>query len=221
MVDRERWIVTTETRHAERVLVGGVLVGAVLAGSRGWGRGEAGGQAAGGGHANARPTPIFLQQNPPLYTLPPTHILASMLVVPHKGPTPLKATPGSSGYDLASTEDVEIPRWNMALISTGLHLEIPKRWEAQVRSRSGLAAKARLFVLNSPGTIDSDYRGEIKVLLFNASDSPYRVKVGDRIAQLVFAPVSEAIFTPVDEMSATERGMGGFGSTGVSSATTA
>lgn len=140
-----------------------------------------------------------------------------MLIVPHKGPVPLKATLGASGYDLASTISLVIPPSRHAVVSTGVFVEVPFRWEGQVRSRSGLAAKHGVFVLNSPGTIDSDYRGEIKVILFNSGENPFQIEVGDRIAQLVFCPIAEAKFIPAEGemMSQTTRGSNGFGSTGV------
>jgi dUTP pyrophosphatase len=100
-------------------------------------------------------------------------------------------------------------------IPTGLALAIPEGFEAQVRPRSGLAAKHGVTVLNSPGTIDSDYRGEIEIILINHGKEPFTVKPGDRIAQLVFAPVQAAVFEETASLSRSERGTGGFGSTGV------
>ena len=102
-----------------------------------------------------------------------------------------------------------------ALVGTGLKLEIPTGFEGQVRPRSGLAAKSGITVLNAPGTIDSDYRGEVKVILFNTTDSDYSVKRGDRVAQLVFSQTFRAIFQASDDLTATQRAEGGFGSTGV------
>lgn len=100
------------------------------------------------------------------------------------------------------------------LFGTGIALAIPPGFEGQIRPRSGLAAKRGITVLNSPGTIDSDYRGEVKVLLINLGDEPYAIKRGDRIAQIVFAPVARAELQQVDDLDATARGSGGFGSTG-------
>jgi len=100
-------------------------------------------------------------------------------------------------------------------VRTGLALELPPGLEGQVRSRSGLAARSGVFVLNSPGTIDSDYRGEVKVVLANLGDAPFSVFPGDRIAQLVFMEVPNVCLVAVDEMTPTERGAGGFGSSGV------
>jgi dUTP pyrophosphatase len=111
-------------------------------------------------------------------------------------------------------EDVVILPLGRALISTGIRLEIPEGCEAQVRPRSGLAVSRGVTVLNSPGTIDSDYRGEIKVVLINLGSESFTVKNGDRIAQLVFSPVIRAVLEPVPALSETSRGSGGFGSTG-------
>lgn len=108
-----------------------------------------------------------------------------------------------------------IPARGQWIIPTGLSVEIPRGYEGQVRSRSGLAAKSGIFVLNSPGTIDSDYRGEIQVILANMSEIDFLVKPGDRIAQLIICPVVRASFELAEELSDTERGDGGFGSTGV------
>lgn len=101
------------------------------------------------------------------------------------------------------------------MVSTGLFLEVPEGYECQVRPRSGLAAKHGVTVLNAPGTLDSDYRGELKILLYNAGRVSFPFGVGDRIAQLVFAPVEQAAFYEVENLSETDRGGGGFGSTGV------
>ena len=101
------------------------------------------------------------------------------------------------------------------MIPTGLCFQIPEGYEIQVRPRSGLAAKNGVTCLNTPGTIDSDYRGEVKVLLINLGEEPFLIRNGDRIAQLVVAPVLQAQFTSVDFLDSTERGAGGFGSTGV------
>ncbi len=107
---------------------------------------------------------------------------------------------------------LEPHRW--ALVPTGLHISLPVGYEAQVRPRSGLAAKSGITVLNSPGTIDSDYRGEVKVILINHSDVPFVINDGDRIAQMVIARHETASFEVVASLDATERGSGGFGSTG-------
>ena len=129
-------------------------------------------------------------------------------------PMPCYKNPGDSGMDICSNEDVRILAFNWKLISTGIYLEIPEGYEVLVRSRSGLAFKFGLLVLNSPGTIDSGYRGEIKVILKNHDHHSYDVKKGDRIAQLVMASVVRAEIEEVIELSETERNEGGFGSTG-------
>lgn len=130
-------------------------------------------------------------------------------------PLPKYETPGSSGMDVFSAVDATIQPGRHGLIPTGLALEIPPGYEAQVRPRSGLASNQGIGVLNSPGTIDSDYRGEVKVVLFNLGKKPFRVKRGDRIAQLVFTRVVQAQVEPVDQLSPTQRGEGGFGHTGL------
>ena len=124
-------------------------------------------------------------------------------------------TAGAAGADVCSNENCLINPNSWGLVSTGIFPEIPENFEIQVRSRSGLAAKSGVFVLNSPGTVDSDYRGEIKVILANMSDKPFERKKGDRIAQLVVTPVNQANFEIVSEISETERSIGGFGSTGI------
>lgn len=127
---------------------------------------------------------------------------------------PTYQTIGSSGADVRAATDQNIPAHGWGAVPTGLFCEIPPGWELQVRSRSGLALKEGIFVLNSPGTVDSDYRGEIKVILANLSDKEFSVKAGDRIAQLVLAKVETARFTPAETLSGTDRGAGGFGHTG-------
>jgi dUTP pyrophosphatase len=137
-------------------------------------------------------------------------------------PDPEYATAGSSGFDLRAnlTEVMNLsPRGGFAIIPTGLYFEIPENFEIQVRSRSGLAAKNQVAVLNSPGTVDADYRGEVKVILINHGDEGFTVNHGDRIAQAVIASVIGKNFvrlSKVDNINEnTERGSGGFGSTGV------
>lgn len=128
---------------------------------------------------------------------------------------PKYQTLGSSGADIRSNEDVVINSREHALVSTGLYLSfMPVGYEIQIRSRSGLAAKHGVFVLNSPGTIDSDYRGEIKVILMNLGKTAFEIKKGDRIGQLVLAPVSAISFKEMKELTPSQRGEGGFGSTG-------
>lgn len=123
-------------------------------------------------------------------------------------------TEGSSGADLFSAENANIPAGTWRLINCGFSMEMPKGVEAQIRPRSGLAAKHGITVLNAPGTIDSDYRGRVKVILINHSDKAYRIEVGDRIAQMVLAWVPRVSLFETVELSETERGEGGFGSTG-------
>lgn len=120
----------------------------------------------------------------------------------------------AAGFDLHSIEDIVIKVGERKLIGTGLAFEIEKGYEVQIRPRSGLAFKHGITVLNSPGTIDSDYRGEIKVLLVNLGEEDFEIKKGERIAQAVIAPVVQAEFEEVKELSDTKRGSGGFGSTG-------
>ena len=129
---------------------------------------------------------------------------------------PKYETIGSSGMDLAANIDsnINIKPGKIAIIPTGLALSIPKGFEVQLRPRSGLAAKHKVSVLNTPGTIDSDYRGEIKVILINLNDVPFKVEKGLRIAQMVVCPIVQAKLREVDDLSKTERDKGGFGSTG-------
>jgi dUTP pyrophosphatase len=131
-------------------------------------------------------------------------------------PLPKYETLGSSGMDLSANVDkiVEIEPGKTAIIPTGLIVSIPKNYEIQIRPRSGLAAKNQLTVLNTPGTIDADYRGELKVILINLSEKKFYVEKGLRIAQMVLCPVIKAILKEVDELDETERGSGGLGSTG-------
>jgi len=123
---------------------------------------------------------------------------------------------GAAGVDLHSCEQLTIEPNRIGVIGTGLKMELPIGYEAQIRSRSGLAASHGLFVLNSPGTIDSDYRGEIKVILMNISDRPFDIKIGDRIAQMVINKIEmpRFILTSEEALSKTVRGANGFGSTG-------
>lgn len=128
---------------------------------------------------------------------------------------PVYQTAESAGCDLAAAHDSVVLAGGVAVVGTDLHLEIPPGLEGQVRSRSGLAAKHGIAVLNSPGTIDSDYRGEVKVILINHGTAPFIIKKGDRIAQLVFSQVYRASFWRSEEpLEETARGAGGLGSTG-------
>ena len=128
---------------------------------------------------------------------------------------PAYAHPSDAGMDLRSVADVTIPRFGRALVPTGLVALLPPGYEAQVRPRSGLALKKGVTVLNSPGTIDSGYRGEIGVILANFGEEAFEVRKGDKIAQLVVAPVTQAAVERTDVVDETDRGAGGFGSTGV------
>ncbi len=125
-------------------------------------------------------------------------------------------TSGAAGADICAllSEPVTIKKGSRAMIPTGLFFAIPEGYEVQVRPRSGLAAKNGVTVLNTPGTIDSDYRGEVKVILINLGDEDFVVKNGERIAQIVVAPVTIGSFEQVTALDETERGAGGFGSTG-------
>lgn len=129
-------------------------------------------------------------------------------------PLPKYMTPGSAGLDLCADKPFELAPMARVLVPTGLSLEIPVGYEGQVRPRSGLAMTSGITVLNSPGTIDSDYRGELKVLLINLSDQKYRASRGERIAQLVISKVERAELVEVTELTDSARGAGGFGSTG-------
>ena len=131
-------------------------------------------------------------------------------------PLPKYETSGSSGMDLAANieANINIDPGKTAIVPTGLSISIPKGFEVQIRPRYGLAAKKKISVLNTPGTIDADYRGEIKVILINLGQEPFKVEKGLRIAQMVVCPIVQAQLEEVDDLSETERGKGGFGSTG-------
>lgn len=136
-------------------------------------------------------------------------------------PLPSYATAGAAGLDLCAALPLDAPKTLLpgerALISTGLRMALPTGYEAQVRPRSGLAIKHGIGLVNSPGTIDSDYRGVVQVILINWGQEPFTIRRGDRIAQMVIAPVTQAVLIETDSLEATERGEGGFGSTGVQS----
>jgi len=140
--------------------------------------------------------------------------------LPHGADLPLPAyeTAGAAGLDLraAITDTLVLAPGERTLVPTGLAMQLPEGFEGQVRPRSGLAVRHGVTVLNAPGTVDSDYRGEIKVPLINHGDEPFPITRGDRIAQLVIAPVTHAELTEVAALDPTGRGAGGFGSTGVS-----
>lgn len=130
---------------------------------------------------------------------------------------PAYQTPQSAGLDLRAniTESIVLKPLQRTLVPTGLFIELPVGYEAQIRPRSGLAFKNGITVLNSPGTIDADYRGEIKVLLVNISDTDFEIKSGERVAQMIVAKHETIVWKPVENLSDTERGAGGYGSTGV------
>ena len=127
---------------------------------------------------------------------------------------PTYATEGSAGMDVVSAEAVTLAPGARHAVATGFAVAIPPGYEIQVRPRSGLALKYGITVPNTPGTIDSDYRGELKVIMINHSDDDFDIERGDRIAQLVLAPVTVAAWEEVDDLDSTSRGAGGFGSTG-------
>ena len=133
-----------------------------------------------------------------------------------KNPIPQYQTEHSAGVDLSANidEETEIKPLERKLIGTGLYVEIPEGYEAQIRPRSGLAAKSGITIINTPGTIDADYRGEIKVCLVNLSNEIYTIKNGDRIAQMVFARYEKVQFILSENLSDTPRGEGGYGHTG-------
>ncbi len=132
-------------------------------------------------------------------------------------PLPRYMSEGSSGMDLYAAVEgrVTIPKGAFALIPTGIHLQIPPGYEGQVRPRSGLAIRYGITVLNSPGTIDSDYRGELKIILINLGDKPFKINRGDRIAQLVICKYERVKLVTVSSLDDSQRGSGGFGHTGL------
>lgn len=134
-----------------------------------------------------------------------------------RGELPAYQSPGASGMDVRAQlrEPVSLAPGQRALVPTGLTMEIPLGYEIQVRPRSGLAAKQGIMVVNSPGTVDADYRGEIKIILANMGTETFVINDQERVAQLVLCPVVQAQLVVADQLSATERGAGGFGSTGV------
>jgi dUTP pyrophosphatase len=129
-------------------------------------------------------------------------------------PLPAYASAGAVGMDVVAAEEVTLASGARYAVATGFAIAIPEGFEVQVRPRSGLALKHGVTCLNTPGTIDSDYRGEVKVILANLGEAPFHVARGDRIAQLVPAPVQRAVLNEVDDLDETARGSGGFGSTG-------
>ncbi|MDB5696235.1 MAG: deoxyuridine 5-triphosphate nucleotidohydrolase [Sphingomonas bacterium] len=145
----------------------------------------------------------------------PLHLRIKRLPHGEGLPAPAYATPGAAGMDVVAAEDLVLAPGARHAVATGFALAIPNGYEVQVRPRSGLALKHGITCLNSPGTIDSDYRGEVKVILANLGSEPFPIARGDRIAQLVPAAVTHAELIEVAELGTTARGSGGFGSTGV------
>ena len=128
---------------------------------------------------------------------------------------PAKAHADDAAYDLHSRADMELPPMTSTLVPTGLFLELPVGYEAQIRPRSGLALKHNIMLTNSPGTVDAGYRGEVGVIVYNGGKAPFPVRRGDRIAQMVIAKLAEVELEETDTLSESERGSGGFGSTGI------
>lgn len=149
------------------------------------------------------------------HPLPPITIRVRRLAHGDGLPLPVYATAGAAGMDVVAAEELDLLPGQRHAVATGFAIAIPDGYEVQVRPRSGLALKHGITVPNTPGTIDSDYRGELKVILINHGDAPFPIRRGDRIAQLVAAPVQRAGFVEVDDLDATVRGAGCFGSTGV------
>lgn len=130
-------------------------------------------------------------------------------------PTPFYAHHGDAGMDVYSAVDIVLSSGERAIVPSGIKLAIPYGFEVQIRPRSGLAAKHGISIVNAPGTIDHQYRGELGIIMINHGKEPFPIKKGDRIAQIVFNKIEFAYLEEVEELSATERGAGGFGSTGV------
>lgn len=156
-------------------------------------------------------------------TLPAAHPLTPIEIaiqrLPNGGglPLPAYASDGAAGMDIVAAETLTLRPGARHAVATGFAMAIPPGYEVQVRPRSGLALKHGVTCLNTPGTIDSDYRGEVKVILANLGDESFEIRRGDRIAQIVPAPVQRASFAEVASLDATKRGTGGFGSTGIAS----
>lgn len=131
------------------------------------------------------------------------------------GTVPQYAKPGDAGADLRASEAAVVPARGRVMVATGTSIALPNGWVGLVHPRSGLAAKSGITLLNTPGTIDAGYRGEIKVIMFNTTDTDFEVHIGDRIAQLVFQKAPQAVFVEVEELPGSARGASGFGSSGV------
>ena len=152
-------------------------------------------------------------------TSPTNPISIAVKRLPHGEdlPLPSYSTPQSAGMDLVAALDapLTLAPGERALVPTGLAMAIPTGYEAQIRPRSGLAAKHGITVLNTPGTIDADYRGEIRIILINLGSDPFTLRRGERVAQMIIAPVSQGALMEVNTLDTTSRGSGGFGSTGI------
>ncbi|MCF8709566.1 dUTP diphosphatase [Rhizorhapis sp. SPR117] len=151
----------------------------------------------------------------PWHPLPDIEIRLKRLPHGEGLPVPSYSTDGAAGMDIVAAEELTLAPGQRHAVATGFSVAIPHGYEIQVRPRSGLALKHGISVPNTPGTIDSDYRGELKVIMINHGSEPFPIKRGDRVAQLVPAPVQRATFAEVAELDETTRGAGGFGSTGV------
>jgi dUTP pyrophosphatase len=145
------------------------------------------------------------------------HTVQVNIVNTSSNPLPAYATPGSAGMDIRAnlTESVILQPLQRQLISTGLFIELPEGYEAQIRPRSGMAIKQGITCLNSPGTVDADYRGELKIILINLSSDPQVISHGDRIAQMIIAKTEKAGLIEVEQLNESKRGDGGFGHTGI------
>jgi len=148
-----------------------------------------------------------------------THPVVRIVRLPHAKDLPLPSyeTDHAAGMDVRAALDERVTIWpgNRALVPTGLKIELPVGYEAQIRPRSGLAIRDGITLVNSPGTIDADYRGEVKVIMINHGDQEFHINHGDRIAQMIIAPVTRVQMQAAEELNESERGEGGFGSTGV------
>jgi len=149
-----------------------------------------------------------------MHSLEPVPVMVKRLPGNDDLPLPAYATSGAAGMDVVSAEDVDLAPGARHAVATGLAMAIPEGFEIQVRPRSGLALKHGVTVPNTPGTIDSDYRGELKVIMINLGAETFSIRRGDRVAQLVLAPVTQASWLEVETLDDTARGAGGFGSTG-------
>jgi dUTP pyrophosphatase len=145
----------------------------------------------------------------------PVHVQVKRLAHGEGLALPHYATGGAAGMDVVSAEDIVLEPGMRHAVATGLAVAIPRGYEIQVRPRSGLALKYGISVPNTPGTIDSDYRGELKIILINHGVEAFPIRRGERVAQLVLAPVTQAVWDEVEELDSTARGTGGFGSTGL------